>query len=358
MLANCKKLTFGHIFHAHFYCSKNSAALLQLVALSLIIIFLSLQYAAALVNAHPDQVPGGYSSVGSGAGIAGFLDGGVPGQNVPYAAATSDDPMTVAQDSKATQLYGGKLTFPIALTTYSFFTRKAQGIQISGRTLADVYTGRTSQWGSVKAGLSGTIVPICRNSPSGTTEVITSYLSYYDNSITISTAVMTSVYPFNQNGNLKSPPTSNYPSGSLGMAQAVIDNPNAIAYIQTGIGANAQIAEMYVGNPAGAYLAMTSTTADPYAAIPRQLPDPTSSWNGIFLTNANGKNTYPIVSFEYTFLRQHYNGAFNGAIPNLKAFFKFVLSNDGQSLGKQAYFLQIPDIVSKKAKQAIDAIST
>ena len=265
--------------------------------------------------------------------------------------------MTVPQDSQATNAYGGKITFPIALTTFSFFTTKAKGIKISGRTMADIYAGRVYNWNQVQQGLSGTISPICRNSPAGTTEVITKYLSAYDNTITASPAVMTTVYPFNQNGNLKSPPTTNYPSASLGMAQAVKDNVNAIAYIQTGIGAFANIAEIYVSNPAGNYLAMTSGTADPFAAIPRALPDPTASWNGIYLTNQNGVNTYPIVTFLYTFLRQHYKGSFSGNIPNLKAFFKFVLSNDGQNLGKQAYFLQIPDSVSHSAKLAIDNIS-
>ena len=341
---------------------KYSAALLHLTALFLTLTltfpFLSLQLAANLINARPNLLPGGYNSVGSGAGIAGFLgQAPVPGQNTPYAAATSDDPMTVQQDSQATSSYGGKLTFPIALTTYSFFTRKAQFIKISGRTLADIYTGRLTQWSGVQGGLSGTIKPFCRNSGSGTTQVITKYLNFYDNSIPVTPAVLTTVAPFSNNPNLKSPPASNYPSGSLGMAQAVIDDSNAIAYLQTGIGANAQIAEIYVGNPAGSFLAMTSGKADAVAAIPRQLPLPTSSWNGIYLTNANGKATYPIVSFEYTFLRQKYNGAFDGSIPNLKQFFKFVLSNDGQSLGQQSYFLQVPSSVSSAAKDAIRDIT-
>ena len=209
----------------------------------------------------------------------------------------------------------------------------------------------------MQGGLTGTIVPFCRNSGSGTTEVITKYLSFYDSSIPVTSAVLTTVAPFSSNPNLRFPFSSNYPTGSLGMAQAVNDDVNAIAYIQTGIGANANIAEIYVGNPAGSSLAMTSGKADPVAATPRQLPPPTSSWSGICFTDANGKATYPIVSFEYAFLRQHYNGAFNGAIPSLKQFFKSVLSNDSQSLGKQSYFLQVPTSVSAAAKDAIKDIT-
>ena len=320
--------------------------------------FLSLQYAAALLNAKPGLLPGGYNSVGSSAGINGFLSANsVPGQSAPYAAATSDDPMTVQQDGVATNTYGGKITFPIALTTYSFFTTKAQNIKISGKTMADIYAGRVYNWGQVQQGLSGTIAPFCRNSASGTTQVITKYLSAYDKTITASPAIMTTVAPFNQNGNLRSPPTSNYPTGSSGMAQAAKDNVNAIVYIQTGIGAFANIAEIYIGNPAGKFVAMTSGAADAIGAIPRQLPTPYSSWNGIYLTNANGAKTYPIVSFEYTFLRQAYKGSFPGLVDNLKQFFKFVLSNDGQSLGKQAYFIQVPTSVSAAAKDAIRNIT-
>ena len=317
-----------------------------------------MQLAADFIRSRPALIAGGYNSVGSTAGIAGFLGTSLPpGQSTPYAAATSDDPMSAIQDGQATNSLGGKITFPLALTTYSFFTQKGKGIKISGKTLASIYIGKTTQWSAVQGGLSGTIVPYCRNSGSGTTQVITKYLNYYESSIPVTSAVLTTVAPFSSNPNLKSPPASNYPSGSLGMVQAVKDNGNAIAYMQTGIGASAKLIEIAVGNPVGSFLRMTSGVADPFGGIPRALPLPTASWNGVYLTNGLGKATYPIVSFEYTFLRQAYNGAFPGAIPNLKAFFKFVLTPTGQNLGKKSFFTTVPSKVSRRAFKAIKAIT-
>ena len=217
-------------------------------------LFSVLQYAGALTSAKPTI--GTYASVGSTGGVANFFSGN-------FAAATSDDPMSVANDSLATQKFGGKFTFPIALTTYSFVTRKAKGLQISGPQMAGIYSGRITRWRQIKKGLRGLIVPVCRDSGSGTTQIITKWLNQYDNTIPVTQDILTVVLK-SKNSRLITA------TGSAGMA-ASTKNRNAIAYTQTGVGLSAQYRnfEVALQNPAGAFV--LASNADPLQSIPRYI---------------------------------------------------------------------------------------
>lgn len=296
-------------------------------------------YANALTAEKPSI--GSYASVGSTGGVANFFSGN-------FAAATSDDPMSVANDSLATTKFGGKITFPIALTTYSFVTRKAKGLQITGAQMAGIYSGKIKKWSQIKKGLRGPIVPVCRDSGSGTTEIITKWLNQYDNSIPVTQDVLTLVLK-SKNSRLITA------TGSAGMA-ASTKNKNAIAYTQTGVGLTASYGnfEVALQNTAGAFV--LASNADPLQSIPRSLPAPTSSWAAVSLVNANGQGTYPLASFEFTFVRSSYNGAFPGKVPIIKSFFKYALSAKGQLMGKAAFFTPIPAKVNYGSVRALRKI--
>ena len=382
--------------------SKVLKAMLRLILLPVNLIFWScplfaiLQYAVALTNVKP--AIGVYASIGSSGGVSNFFSGNL-------AAATSDDPMSVANDSLATQKFGGKFTFPIALTTYSFVTRKAKGLQISGAQMAGIYTGKITRWGQIKKGLRGVIVPVCRDSGSGTTQIITKWFNQYDNSIPVTQDIL-SVILKSKNSRLITA------TGSAGMA-ASTKNRNAIAYTQTGVGLSAVYKnfEVALQNPAGAFV--LASNADPIQSIPRytsqpeytrlplwkfftphclslqfcnslnmfcrllsgrimwifshsvsnflfdlhrSLPAAGSSWSAVSLVNANGQTTYPLASFEFTFVRQNYNGAFSGKIPVVQSFFRFVLSSQGQNLGKGSFFTPIPTKVNFGSVRALKRI--
>ena len=88
----------------------------------------------------------------------------------------------------------------------------------------------------------------------------------------------------------------------------------------------------------------------------RSLPAAGSSWAAVSLVNANGQSTYPLASFEFTFVRQNYNGAFPGKIPVVKSFFRYVLSSQGQNMGKASFFTPIPSKVNVGSLRALRKI--
>ena len=88
----------------------------------------------------------------------------------------------------------------------------------------------------------------------------------------------------------------------------------------------------------------------------RSLPAAASSWAAVSLVNANGQSSYPLASFEFTFVRQNYNGAFPGKISTVQSFFRYVLSAKGQLLGKASFFTPIPTKVNYGSVRALKRI--
>lgn len=269
-----------------------------------------------------------YQSTGSGAGINGFISG-------QLAVGLSDNPLAPAQYSKAKANGITPGTFPITLATYSVMNKKG-GFSLKACDLAKIYTGKITSWSQVSgSGLSGTIVPLMRNSGSGTTEVFTDYLrkacpAQWPNSL-VGTG------PF-QTGN----PNLKLVAGSDGMGSTLAADDSAIGYAQTNFGlVKYKVKEVGVQNKAGKLV--TAAASDPYLSVPRSPPSTFKSWSGVSLIYKAGAKTFPMVSFVYLLARKSYKGVSGGK--KVVSFLKYAMSFKGQSLASTAYFSRLPSKV-------------
>lgn len=162
-----------------------------------------------------------YSSVGSGKGISGFIDG-------TFDIGVTDNPLTPAQtlQAKANGIATG--TFPITLATYSVVTNLG-GLSLKACQIADIYLGKATSWEQVKGSKrTGTIIPLMRSTGSGTTEVFTTYLKKACPSWPSS---FVGIGPFDTgNPNLLKVANSDV------MSSTVANDNNAIGYAQTNYG--------------------------------------------------------------------------------------------------------------------------
>lgn len=90
---------------------------------------------------------------------------------------------------------------------------------------------------------------------------------------------------------------------------------------QTGIGKGGGLNELKVQNKAGNYVASTIGSGSFIQALPRVTPPSSASWHGVSLVYQIGVETYPIVSFLYTF----YHVKYSAQTPLVKAFGRFTL---------------------------------
>ncbi len=237
-------------------------------------------------KAHPD-IQINYQSIGSGGGIRQLTEG-----TVDFGA--SDMPMTNEQLSKVTKYK--VLHFPTVLgglvPTYN--VPGAQSMKFSGPTLAGIYLGTIKKWNdaALKADNPGANLPneditvVHRSDGSGTTFVWTDYLSKVSPEWKSKVGANTSVnWPVGLGG-----------KGNEGVAGLVKQTPNSIGYVELIFAAQNKMEYGSVKNAAGNFVkadAMTVTEAA--AGASKDMPADFR----VSITNAPGKNAYPISSFTW-----------------------------------------------------------
>ena len=283
----------------------------------------------AIANSPQPRQIGAYSSVGSGAGIAGFTSGA-------YQIAVSDDPMTSAQDSSAPR----KFTIPLALSTYSFVTKYpgAASFNVPGCLLAKIFLGKVRvPWSAISPGKSGYIEPVARLDKSGTTELISQY--FLSQGCNWPAALKNSQASWGWSG-------VTYKTGSGGVGSYVQGHKFSIGYVQSGVASTYGLTLLKIQNRANDYV--RATKADPAQSIPRILPSPGVSWSSVTLINTIGVQTYPIVFFEYAFARVKYPSTGNGKIA--KVFLTYSQGTKFSGLLGHYFFYQLPSKVTTPSK--------
>lgn len=280
---------------------------------------------------------GGYKSVESEAGQIGFI-------NKHYAIVASDEPLSIARDRQA----GKKYTLPQVFSGYSFVVQGSDSVRLTARQIYLIYVGRIKSWSQVPgSGFEGAILPIARGEPGGssTTEVITKWLQ--KNKAGIPTYEV-GLGPWKTgNGNIR------YYLGTNGVCTAVNLFGGSIGYAQTGIAVQVYgLQEVAVLNPARVYV--KASTSDINQVLPRGLPPSAGVWSGVSLLNARGQRSYPIASFVYLFVRQHY-GPKGAAI--VKPFLSFLFSTTAQKTVPGFYFAPLPTKILVKNIAAIKRIT-
>jgi phosphate transport system substrate-binding protein len=276
---------------------------------------------------HPD-IQINYQSIGSGGGIrqvlAGTLDFGA-----------SDGPMTDEQLSQAKfKILHIPTVLGAVVPAYNIPGVSAE-LKFSPDVLADIFLGKITTWNDpriVKENQGVTlpatqIVVVHRSDGSGTTYIFTDYLSKVSKEWKDSVGKGTSV---SWKGGMGG-------KGNEGVAGYIRNIQGSIGYIELIYALQNKINFGTVKNAAGVYVkaSLDSTTAA--AASAKMPPD-----FRVSITNAPGKDSYPIASFTWLLIPQPSKDPKKGQV--IKDFLQW-MSTDGQKMTEQLSYAPLPQSV-------------
>jgi phosphate transport system substrate-binding protein len=291
-------------------------------------------------KSHPN-VRINYQSIGSGGGIK-----QLSAQTVFFGA--SDGPMT---DEQLKSAPGPILHFPTVLggvvPVYNI-AGVSQQLHFSGSALANIYLGRITKWNDPQIARSNAgialpptdIVVVHRSDGSGTTYIWCDFLSKVSSEYKQKVGVATSV---------------NWPAGvgakgNEGVAGFVRQTPGAIGYVELIYASQNKIPYGGVQNKTGAFVtaSLASVTAAA-AATATSMPDDFR----VSITNADGKEAYPVSSFTWLLLYQNPSDKRRGRI--MLDFLKWAL-RDGQKIAPDLGYAPLPQPVVEKEMLALPKI--
>jgi len=287
-----------------------------------------------------------YQSVGSGAGIKQVTEG-----TVDFGA--TDGPMNDDQLKAFQERHNGTgiLHFPTVLGA-AVPTYNIQGVStplnFTPDALAGIFLGKVTKWNdpaiaSVNKGVNlpaADILVVHRSDGSGTSYIWTDYLSKVSDEWKTKVGKGTSV----------NWPTGIGGKGNEGVTGSIKTTPNTIGYVELIYAVQNNIPYGTVKNSAGNFVKadLASVTAAAAGAA-KSMPDDFR----VSITDAPGKNAYPISSFTWLLIPQKFQDA--GKRDAIKGFLKWML-NDGQNSVEALSYAKLPKEVVEKEKKAIDSI--
>jgi phosphate transport system substrate-binding protein len=278
-----------------------------------------------------------YQSIGSGGGIAQLTAG-----TVDFGA--SDVPMTDEQISKMTvkpfhfpSVLGGVVpTYNIAGVT--------QEIKFTAETLSGIFLGGITKWDDPRLAKdnpgvklpSADIQVVHRSDGSGTTFVWTDYLSKVSPDWKSKVGAGASVnWPVGLGG-----------KGNEGVAGTVKQTANSIGYVELIYAVQNKMAYGSVKNASGSFVkADFNTVTEAAAGAAKNMPDDFR----VSITNAAGKNAYPISTFTWLLIPSHIPDA--AKAKTIKAILQWMLA-DGQKYAAGLSYASLPkEVIAKEVKQ-------
>lgn len=281
-----------------------------------------------------------YQSIGSGGGIAQLKNG-----TVDFGA--SDMPL---DDSKVKQMPMPILQLPTVLGSvvpaYNLPAVKEE-LKFTPQVLAGIYLGEITSWNdkAIAAANPGVSLPnmpivvVHRSDGSGTTFVFTDYLSKVSSDWKSRVGSNTSVsWPVGIGG-----------KGNEGVAGLIRQMEGGIGYVELIYALQNKITFGSVKNASGAFIkaSLESTTA---AAAGAKV---TPTDFRVSITNAPGKDAYPISTFTYLLIPVQWK---DGTKEKTVTDFLNWMLNTGQSMVTQLDYAPLPDSIKEKEQQAIKTI--
>jgi phosphate transport system substrate-binding protein len=287
-------------------------------------------------KAHPD-VQINYQSVGSGAGINQLTQG-----TVDFGA--SDMPMTDEQIAKITKYK--VLHFPTVLggvvPIYNI-AGVTSDLKFTGENLAGIFMGTIKKWNdpALKKDNPGVNLPneditvVHRSDGSGTSFVVSDYFSKVSPEWKTKVGASTSVnWPVGLGG-----------KGNEGVSGLVKQTPNSIGYVELIYAAGNKMSYGSVRNAAGTFVkADFNTVSEAAAGAAKNMPDDFR----VSITNAPGKNAYPISTFTWLLIPNKLEGAKKAAITG---FLKWMLTVGQKDAQGMSYAPLPKPVVAKEDKQ-------
>lgn len=283
-----------------------------------------------------------YQSIGSGGGIRQFID-----RTVDFGA--TDGPMT---DSQIAAVRGNVLHVPTvigAVVPAYNLPGVTERLRFTPEMLAGIFLGQITRWNDSRIVAANPdvrlpdrqIVVIHRSDGSGTTYVWTDYLSKISPEWSRRVGRGTSVnWPVGLGGR-----------GNEGVANLVRRTPGALGYVELVYAEQIRITHGLVRNREGNFVAasLASTTA---AAARASFPDDTDF--RVSITDASGRDSYPIASFTWILIPRQMNDAARG-----RALLEFLwwAVHDGQRSAEQLGYAPLPQRVVRLVERRLRSVT-
>ncbi|MFZ2085149.1 MAG: phosphate ABC transporter substrate-binding protein PstS [Candidatus Sulfotelmatobacter sp.] len=292
---------------------------------------------------HPD-VQVNYQSIGSGGGIRQVTEG-----TVDFGA--SDMPMTDGQLAEAQGKVKTKvLNLPSVLGAVvpAYNIPGVSGeVKFTPDSLAGIFLGKITKWNdkaitSANPGVNfpdKDIIVVHRSDGSGTTFIWTDYLSKisgdWKNQVGSGTSVR---WPIGLGG-----------KGNEGVAGSIRQLQGSIGYVELIYAVQNNIPFGSVRNAGGAFLKASLEGVTAAAATAPKMPADFR----VSITNAPGKDAYPISSFTWLLIPAQSKDAAKGKI--LADFLNWMVT-DGQKMTAALSYAPLPESVVQKEKEAIKQV--
>jgi phosphate transport system substrate-binding protein len=292
---------------------------------------------------HPD-IEINYQSIGSGGGIRQVTEG-----TVEFGA--SDMPMTDDQLKEAqTKLKTAVLNLPTVLGAVvpAYNIPGVTGeVKFTPSALAGIFLGTITKWND-KAITSANpevkfpdtdIIVVHRSDGSGTTFIWTDYLSKVSPEWKSQVGSGTSVkWPKGLGG-----------KGNEGVAGSIRQLPGSIGYVELIYAIQNNIPYGSVRNAAGVFLKASLEGVTAAAASAPKMPADFR----VSITNAPGKDSYPISSFTWLLIPSQ---AKDGAKGKILADFLNWMVDEGQKLTSALAYAPLPENVAQKERERIKQV--
>jgi phosphate transport system substrate-binding protein len=285
--------------------------------------------------AHP-SVKINYQSIGSGAGIRQVTAG-----TVDFGAA--DVPMTDEQLA-ASKVKIVHIPTVLGAVVPIFSVKGVKDLRIGPDALADIYLGKITNWNDARLAKDnpGVNLPneaifiVHRADASGTTFIFTDYLSKVSGDWLATVG--------------KGAPSPNWPvgigaKGNEGVAAMVRQVEGSIGYVELIYALQNNINYAWIKNASGNWLRATTEGVSAAAAGAKIPAD-----YRVSITNAPGKDAYPISSFTWLLIPNPAKDPTNG-----KAIKDFLLwmTDKGESEAASLHYAPLPDSVTARVKATI-----
>ena len=283
-----------------------------------------------------------YQSIGSGGGIKQVTEG-----TVDFGA--TDGPMNDDQLKAFQDKHGfGILHFPTVLgadvPTYNIPGVNTE-LTFTPDAIAGIFLGKITKWNDpaiagANAGVklpANDIVVVHRSDGSGTSYIWTDYLSKVSDDWKNKVGKGTSVnWPVGLGG-----------KGNEGVAGLIKQTPNAFGYVELIYAIQNSMPYGKVKNASGTIVKadLASVTAAAAGAVKDMPAD-----FRVSITNAPGKNAYPIASFTWLLIPEKFSDA--SKRDAIKGFVSWMLT-DGQNDAEALSYARLPKEVVAKEKQAL-----
>ncbi|MGH7514031.1 MAG: phosphate ABC transporter substrate-binding protein PstS [Gemmatimonadales bacterium] len=279
-----------------------------------------------------------YQSIGSGGGIRQFTEG-----TVDFGA--TDGPMN---DDQIAAVKGNVLHVPTVMgavvLTYNLPEVGGTKLRLDGPTIAGIFQGAITKWNDkaiakLNPGAklpNSDIIVVHRSDGSGTSYIFSDYLSKVSLDWKDKVGKATSVnWPVGLGG-----------KGNEGVTQQVKQTEGSIGYVELIYALSNDLAYATVKNAAGEFV--DASLASVTAAAASAKFDKSTDFR-VSITNAPGKEAYPISSF--TWLLVHPDMADAGKAKAIRDFLKWMISPEAQGMASELKYASLP----KEVVALIDA---